>query len=152
MVYLLIKWLHVLAAITALGANITYGFWITRATRDPAVLPFTLRSIKIIDDRIANPAYGVLLITGLAMAWVGQLPLRTPWLATALVLYVVMAVVAGAGYTPALKRQMAALDRSGAGSAEYKAAAAHGQRLGAVLGIIVITIVFLMVVKPALWG
>ncbi|HVZ20332.1 MAG TPA: DUF2269 family protein [Vicinamibacterales bacterium] len=152
MLYLLIKWLHVLAAITALGANITYGFWITRATRDPAVLPFTLRSIKILDDRIANPAYGVLLITGFAMAWVGQLPLRTPWLATALVLYVVMVVVAVAGYTPALKRQMAVLDRNAVSSPEYQAAAARAQRLGALLGVVVVAIVFLMVVKPALWG
>jgi uncharacterized membrane protein len=150
--YLLIKWLHVLAAITALGANITYGFWITRATRDPAVLPFTLRSIKALDDRIANPSYGVLLITGFAMAGIGQLPLRTPWLASALALYVVMVIVAVAGYTPALKRQIAVLERSGVNSSEYQAAAARGVRLGAVLGVIVIAIVFLMVVKPALWG
>jgi uncharacterized membrane protein len=86
------------------------------------------------------------------MAWVGQLPLRTPWLATALVLYVVMVVVAVAGYTPALKRQMVVLDRSGVSSPEYQAAAARAQRLGALLGVVVVAIVFLMVVKPALWG
>jgi hypothetical protein len=37
-------------------------------------------------------------------------------------------------------------------SPEYQAAAARAQRLGALLGVVVVAIVFLMVVKPALWG
>jgi uncharacterized membrane protein len=150
--YLLMKWVHVLAAITALGSNITYGFWIARASREPAVLPFTLRSIKRIDDRIANPAYGVLLLTGLALAGIGRLPIRTPWVATALALYAVMFLVAVFGYSPVLKRQIAALDAEGVSSAAYRSAAARGRLIGAVLGVVVIAIVFLMVVKPPLWG
>jgi uncharacterized membrane protein len=88
MLYLLVKWLHVLAAIAAVGANITYGIWIARASRQPDALPFTLRGIKLIDDRLANPAYGLLLITGLLMVFNVGLSLTTPWLLTALVLYV----------------------------------------------------------------
>ncbi|MEO8481826.1 MAG: DUF2269 family protein [Acidobacteriota bacterium] len=152
MLYLIIKWLHVLAAITALGSNITYGFWIARASREPAVLPFALRSIKLIDDRIANPAYGLLLITGFGMAGLSHYPLRTPWLASALALYVVMVLLGLFGYTPTLKRQIQALDRGGVNSAEYRAVASRGRTLGAILGVVVITIVFLMVVKPSLWG
>jgi len=57
MSYLLLKWLHALAAIIAAGSNFTYGIWITRASRNPDVLPVTLRSIKLIDDRVANPAW-----------------------------------------------------------------------------------------------
>ena len=70
--YLILKWIHVLAAITALGANITYGVWIGRAGGQPETLAFALRGVKFIDDRIANPAYGLLLVTGLGMAWVGR--------------------------------------------------------------------------------
>jgi uncharacterized membrane protein len=33
MLYLLLKWLHILAVIVAVGANVTYGFWIARASR-----------------------------------------------------------------------------------------------------------------------
>ena len=62
MLYLFVKWLHVLAAITALGSNITYEFWLTRAAREPAVPPFTLRGIKLLDDRIANPACGGVVV------------------------------------------------------------------------------------------
>jgi uncharacterized membrane protein len=151
MTYLLLKWIHILAAITALGSNITYGFWLTRASRQPAVLPFTLKGVKLIDDRIANPAYGVALISGFGMVHVGHLSLRTPWLLSALVLYALMVIIAVAGYTPTLKRQIQAVERGGAESAAYRALQRRGRVLGAVLAVIVLTIVFLMVVKPTLW-
>jgi uncharacterized membrane protein len=152
MLFSLIKWIHVLAAITAVGANITYGIWIARASREPKVLPFVLRNIKIIDDRVANPAYGLLLLTGLVMAFIAPIPLTTPWLLTALVLYVIMALTAALGYTPALKRQIQTLDKDGFDSPAYAAIARRGTQLGIVLAVIVVIIVFLMVVKPALWG
>jgi uncharacterized membrane protein len=69
--YLLIKLLHVLAAAIAVGANVTYAIWIAAGSRDPKTLPFALRGVKLIDDRLANPAYGLLLITGVAMVLVG---------------------------------------------------------------------------------
>lgn len=56
--YALLKFLHVLFAIVALGANATYGVWLTTAGRDPAQLGFALRGVKLLDDRFANPAYG----------------------------------------------------------------------------------------------
>ena len=152
MLYLLLKWLHVLAAIGAVGSNITYGIWLTRASRQPEALPFTLRGVKLIDDRIANPAYGLLLVTGLLMAYVGRVPLTTPWLLSALVLYVAVVLVGLLGYTPNLRRQIEVLDGEGAASPAYQALAGRGIRLGAVLGVLVVVIVFLMVVKPALWA
>ena len=41
--YLFLKWFHVLMAITAFGANITYGLWLARADREPQHLAFALR-------------------------------------------------------------------------------------------------------------
>lgn len=67
MLYELTKWVHILAAIVAIGANATYGIWLARAAGKDEVLPFTLGTIKLIDDRIANPAYGLLLLSGLLM-------------------------------------------------------------------------------------
>jgi Predicted integral membrane protein (DUF2269) len=64
--YLLLKWIHVLMAITAVGTNITHGAWLTRAARGPQYIAFALRGVKTLDDRIAYPAYGALLLTGLA--------------------------------------------------------------------------------------
>ncbi len=84
-VYDVVKFLHVLLAIAAIGANMTYGIWISRAAREPRALAFALRGVKILDDRIANPAYVLLFITGAAMVFLGRLPWTTPWLLAALV-------------------------------------------------------------------
>ena len=152
MLYLLLKWLHVLAAIIAVGANVTYGIWIARASRHPEALPFTLRGIKLIDDRLANPAYGLLLVTGLLMVFTIRMPLTTPWLLTALVLFVLVGLVGSLGYTPTLRRQIELLDSEGFHSPNYQALARRGTILGVVLAVLVIVIVYLMVVKPGLWA
>ena len=149
--YTLLKFLHVLAAVVAVGTNVTYGIWIVRGSRDPKVLPFALRGVKLIDDRLSNPAYGLLLVTGVLMVLVGGIPLSTSWLIVALALYVAVLLLGVLGYTPALKRQIRALESDGPQSAEYKAAAHRGMVLGPVLGVIVVVIIFLMVVKPTFW-
>lgn len=150
--YLILKWFHVLMAITALGANITYGVWFSRAAREPQHLTFALQGIRILDNRIANPAYGLLLLTGFAMAGIGRIPFTTPWLLTGLILYAILVIIAAAGYTPTLRRQIQALDAGGPHSPEYQRLTARGTRLGILLTILAVIIVFVMVTKPALWG
>ena len=152
MLYLYLKWLHILSAIIAVGANATYGIWLSRASRNPDNLPFTLKGIKMLDDPVANPAYGLLLITGLSMVFTVSFPLTTPWLLTALVLYGVLVLVGLFGYTPALRHQIEILETEGFRSPEYQAQARRGTVIGIVLAVIAISIVFLMVVKPALWA
>ena len=152
MAYLILKWVHVLMAITALGANITYGVWLSRAAREPEHLAFTLRGVKVLDDRVANPAYGLLLVTGLATAGIGHIPLTTPWLLTGLILYILLVLVAVAAYTPTLRRQIAALDAGGPQSPEYRRVEARGRQLGIALAVLAVLIVFLMVTKPSLWS
>ncbi len=152
MLFSILKWLHILSAILAVGANATYGIWLARASRSADFLPFTLRTIKLIDDRLANPSYGLLLITGLSMTFVLPLPLTTPWLLTALILYMILVLVGLGGYTPTLRRQIELLEREGFQSPHYQALALRGTILGVVLAILAISIVFLMVVKPGLWA
>ena len=50
-----------------------------------------VRGVKILDDRIANPAYVLLFVTGAAMVFLGRLSWTTPWLLAALVLYACVA-------------------------------------------------------------
>ncbi len=152
MLFLLVKWIHVLSAITAVGANITYGIWIGRASRQPDHLPFVLRTIKVIDDRVANPLYALLLLTGLTMAFMLPIPLTTPWLLTALILYGIVLVLGLVVFVPAFRRQIELLDSQGFASPAYQAVAKRGRILGMIVGLIVLIIIFLMVVKPALWG
>jgi uncharacterized membrane protein len=150
--YLILKWIHVLLAITAVGANLTYGLWFTRAGKEPEHFGFVLRGVRVLDNRIANPAYGLLLITGFAMAGMGRIPMSTPWLLTSLILFVILVIVAAAGYSPTLRRGIAALEAGGPSSPEFQQAGAQGRTIGILLILIAFAIVFLMVTKPALWG
>ena len=115
MAYSLIKYLHVLLAITAVGSNITYAAWNARGAMDAQHLSFALRGIRFLDNRIANPCYGLLLVTGLALRFIG-FNVWPRWILSAIVLYVVLVVVALAGYSPALRRQIASLEADGATS------------------------------------
>jgi uncharacterized membrane protein len=152
MLYLLIKWVHVLAAITALGANITYGLWLARAARQPHALPFTLRTVRVLDSRLANPAYGVSLITGVAMMFLGDWPLTTPWLLLSIILYALVFLLGILVYAPVFRKQVALAEDPGPSSPEYAAVARQSTLLGIIVTLMVVVIVFLMVVKPPLWG
>src|SRR5437773_10827529 len=61
--YTLLKFIHIAAAITAVGSNITYGVWNALAAREPAHMSSMLKGIKLLAHRIANPPCGVLLLT-----------------------------------------------------------------------------------------
>jgi uncharacterized membrane protein len=149
--YLILKYVHVLLAITAVGSNITYAAWNARAPREPEHLGFALRGIKFIDDRIANPCYGLLLLSGLALVFVGPWHTSWPrWIVSALVLYVVLIVVAFAGYSPALRRQIAALEAEGDRSASFLKWTRRARITGIVTLPVVLAIIFLMVVKPTI--
>jgi uncharacterized membrane protein len=146
--YPYIKFLHVLLAIVAVGFNASYGIWLARAAREPEHLGHVLRGIKMLDDRFANPAYGLLLVTGLANVFIGGIPLTTPWILGALVLWALLLVLGAGVYSPTLRRQIAALESSGPEGPAYRSLARRGQATGIVLAAIVVAIVFLMVVKP----
>jgi uncharacterized membrane protein len=149
MLYLIVKFVHVLLAIVAVGANATYGVWLARLQSSPQSAETILRGIKVLDDRVANPAYGLLLVTGLLEAYLGGYSLGTKWIDIALILYVVLVIVAVVLYTPTLKKQIAAVASGGVDSPEAQKLASRGQIVGAVLGVIALAIIFLMVVKPS---
>src|ERR1700686_586745 len=103
--YSLLKFVHVLLAITAVGSNITYAAWNARGAMEPQPLSFALRGIKFLDNRVANPAYGLLLITGLTLVVVGSWGLKG-WIIAALILFVIEIVVAVGFYSRVTSRQI----------------------------------------------
>ncbi|MGQ0535890.1 MAG: DUF2269 family protein [Methanobacteriota archaeon] len=146
--YLLRKWVHVVLAILAVGANAVYGILLARAHREPTHLGHVLRSVKFLDDRVANPACGLLLVTGVAMVVLGEWPWRTAWLATAIAMYAVVVVLGLGVYTPTLRRQIEALEAEGPTAPGYLALRRRGTIVGVVLAVLVLAIAYLMVVKP----
>ena len=149
MAYSLLKLVHILFAITAVGSNITYGVWQGLAGNSPEHEAFVLRGIKFLDNRVANPAYGLLLVTGLIMAF-WHWSLTTHWIVAAIILYVVLIGVAVAFYSPALTEQIRSVERDGHNSSAYQAASRRAALIGAGLFLPVLAILFMMVVKPAL--
>jgi uncharacterized membrane protein len=143
-----LKTLHILFAIVAVGLNISYGIWQARAAREPVHMGYALRGIKFLDDRVANPSYGGLLIAGILLVVFGPWEFTQFWVYAAIALYLVMGTVAFFFYSPTLKRQIALYETSGAGSAEFAALGARGRFVGIILAVIVVAIIVLMVVKP----
>lgn len=149
--YEVLKYVHVLMAIVAVGFNASYAIWLRRAARAPEHRAFALRGVKVLDDRFANPAYGVLLLTGLIMVLTTPgLHLTTFWVLVALILYVTTVILAAGLYTPTLRKQIEALEAEGGDSDRYVALARRSTVSGLLLGVIVVVIVFLMVTKPTL--
>ena len=62
--YLALKLAHILCAILAIGCNLTYGAWFSLGAREPEHLAFTLRGVKFLDDKISNPAWLGVGVTG----------------------------------------------------------------------------------------
>src|SRR5260370_24016002 len=148
--YLLLKFSHIAAAITAVGANITYGVWNARSQSELAHLGFALKGIKFIDDRIANPAYGVLFLTGALLLIVGHWSLATLWIIAALVLFAALAVLAFRFYSPLLRNQIRLVDAGDTTSAEFERLSRRSAMLGPILGFLAILILVMMVFKPTL--
>ena len=145
--YLLLKYLHVLLAITAVGSNITYAVWKTLGAREPAHAPFALKGIAFIDNRVANPAYGGLLITGLILLAVGEVGFRG-WVIAALILFALLIVVAVGFYSRVVRQQIKVMDAEGVASVAFKRLDSQAMTYGIISLVIALLIVFLMVVKP----
>src|SRR2546429_1971684 len=145
--YSLLKFVHVLLAITAVGSNITYAAWNIRGAREPQHLSFTLKGIQFLDNRVANPAYGLLLITGLILVAVGNWGARG-WIIAALILFAVLIIVAGGFYSRVTRRQIQALEAGGEAPPAHQQLAGQARIYGIVSTLIAPSIVFLMVVKP----
>jgi uncharacterized membrane protein len=103
--------------------------------------------VQFLDNRVANPAYGVLLLTGLVLVAAGSWGLRG-WIVAALILFVVLVVVAVGFYSRVVKRQIEVLETAGESSPAYQQLAGQARLYGSISGLIAFVIVFLMVVKP----
>lgn len=148
--YAFLKFLHVVAAVVAVGANLTYVVWLHAAGRDPDRLAFTITTIRRIDRRVANPGYVALLVTGLLMVWVGPWELFDPdalWLTVALGLYAATAILGIAVFAPTLRRRLAAAG-SDPTSEVHAALARRTDLLFALTTGVVLAILALMVMKP----
>ncbi len=148
--------LHVLGAIVAFGPTFAFSIAGAMGGAEPQHANFATRVTHAITSRLVLPIAATMPITGLAMmAVIGINPLERTrwWLALGIVLYVIT-------YSYAFFVQRNAVHRAieltssppppGASGPppELRALVKRIQRGGMFLGLMIITIVFLMVVKP----
>jgi uncharacterized membrane protein len=142
-----LKAIHVLAAIVAVGSSVASVYWLRRAGLDRDRLVWVLDGTRQVERRIANPAYVLLLVTGILMVSTGAFRFDQGWIATAIALYVFIALFGLLVFAPAVRRQRAeaAVDPT---SARYAGLARRTRLYSALTTGIVVVIVLLMVTKP----
>lgn len=148
-----VRFLHVLGAVVALGFSLSYGLWLSRAElAGAAARPFVLRTISWIDRRLTTPAYVLQLITGLMLVFLIDVDLfKEAWLALSLGIYAAVVALAMAVYAPAHRRQTVLAERLAAGEpveANYAEVAAKARRFGLLVTLLTLAIVVLMVFQP----
>jgi len=155
-VYLVLKLVHVAAVIVFVG-NITVGvLWksIGDATRDPAIMAYTMKGIIRADKVFTIPAIIVLLVGGIGAAQVGHLSiLGTGWILWGIVLF----TISGIAFGPLSRAQRGIRDVALEGVAtghmdwdRYEALSRRWNVFGLIALVAPLFAVALMVLKPAL--
>lgn len=149
MLYLILKTIHILAVTTALGTNLTYGFLMNRAERQPDQILYMLNTIRWLDRTLANRSYLVVLLTGLAMIWRNGYGWNETWLWLSLILFILIALSGIFFYAPIIKKQVSMLEKNRTATSEYKKIHRLSKILGLLITLISVGILVMMVVKPA---
>lgn len=86
------------------------------------------------------------------MVYLAKLDITTPWILTSLVGLILVAIIGLGGYSPTLRWQITTAENDGPNSVDYAAVARRGNNLGALIILLVVSITYLMAIKPPLWG
>ena len=144
--YLLVKFLHILIAILALGTSAGLGIVLEFYGNNPTHGTFVLRAIERVVSFFVLPGYVLMLVTGL---WMVNLSwsFTTKWIQAALALWGV-GMAMHVLFLIVLGKQRRLSESGGPESSSYRRISLLGRGLGAGLGLIVIGILYLMVFKP----
>lgn len=144
--YVLLKFFHILIAIIALGTSAGLGIVLEFYGNHPTHGPFVLRAIYRLIALVVVPGYVLMLGTGL---WLTHLSwsFTTTWIQAALGLWSVGAVILTVSLT-VLHKQIRLFETGGPSSSAYRRMSSLERLLGGGVGLVVVTILYLMVVKP----
>ena len=145
--------IYLILLIVAIGPNVTYAVWIQRAfVSNRESLSFTLRTIKVINDRMVLPAVALALITWVAMVYLSGQNLAIPWVLLTAVFWLAVFLLGLFGYRPTLIKQIELGESPGPDGDEYSSTAWRSTLIGIAIGIIALLIVLLMAFQPSLWS
>jgi uncharacterized membrane protein len=155
MTYLLLKSLHVIGVVLFLGNIITGIFWKVHADLggDLRARAQALDGIIKSDRVFTVPGVLLIIVTGVALALVGNLPiLGTPWILWSIVLFGIAGAVFGIKVGPLQKKLLSNVRAGLAGSwneNHYQALSRSWRAWGMVATAAPLLALVLMVLKPA---
>jgi len=150
MLYLVLKFAHIVLAIIAVGFTSTFGLLSVRAANidgDGREMIFALKAIALMSN-IAHACFLLLLATGLWMIWDVGYPFTFTWIYLSLILFTVAFLAGTFVMIPSAKRRIAILSERGPDDPEFVALSERAAKLGPALSIIAIILILLMVAKP----
>jgi len=151
-------WIHISAAVVGLGATFAEAILFQVAMRmDPRNMPFVHRAQRAINQRLANPALLIILITGIIQVLDSDfIDFGDAWISATFVIIIVLGGLIGAYFIPTDKRleAQATEEIAAAGPGPVTFSQGYLDKLkqeglvGTVSGLLIVIAVFLMVVKP----
>jgi uncharacterized membrane protein len=158
----ILLFLHVLGAIVAFGPSFAMPIIGAMGGKEPMHANFATRVTLQIEERIIVPLAIVQAITGIGLIWFAGIDLiASHWLLLGIVLYVIALGFAIAVQTKSVERVIELTTPPSMAPSEGPGAAPAGpppgilqavqrvQRGGMLLAVLIVSIVFLMVVKPS---
>jgi uncharacterized membrane protein len=144
---------HVSAVVVGFGATFAEALLFPVAMKAGVRhLPYVHQVQLAINQRLAGPALGLIILTGIYQTIDGDWGFGSFWISATIAIAIVLGGMIGAYFVPTDRRLTAQaqreIDETGAVSDEYQRAARTEGIVGAVAGLLVILAVFLMVTKP----
>jgi uncharacterized membrane protein len=151
-------WIHISAAVIGLGATFAEAIAFQVALKmDPRVMPFVHRMQRTINQRLANPALLIILITGIIQVLDSDfIDFGDAWISATFVIIIILGGLLGGYFIPTDKRleAQAASEVAAAGDGPVQYSQGYLDKLkqegliGTISGLLIVIAVFLMVVKP----
>jgi uncharacterized membrane protein len=145
--------IHVSAVVVGFGATFAEALLFPVAMKAGVRhLPFVHQVQLAINQRLAGPAMGLIILTGIYQTIEGDWGFGAFWISATFAIVIVLGGISGAYFIPTDRRLAAQaqkeVDETGGVSDEYQRAARTEGIVGAIAGLLVIAAVFLMVTKP----
>jgi len=144
---------HVSAVVVGFGATFAEAIMFPVAMKAGVRhLPFVHQLQLAINQRMAGPALGLVILTGIYQTIDGDWGFGSFWISATFAIAIILGGMNGAYFVPTDRRlaeqAQREIDETGNVSDGYQREARREGIMGAIAGILVIAAVFLMVTKP----
>jgi hypothetical protein len=144
---------HISAAVVGFGATFAEAIMFPVAMKAGVKhLPFVHQLQLAINQRMAGPALGIVILTGIYQTIDGDWGFGSFWISATFLIVIALGALNGVYFVPADRRlaeqSQREIDETGNVSADYLAQARREGIMGAIAGLLVIAAIFLMVTKP----